>query len=39
MTGHFVSFGEKHQHDLHVAGEERDLALEKFRSVPSGCQR
>lgn len=28
MTGHFVSFGQRHQHDLHVTGEEWCSALE-----------
>lgn len=39
LTGHFVSFGEKYQHDLHGAGEEWGLAPEKLRSVPRVYQR
>lgn len=29
MTGHFVSFREEHQHDLHVTGEARGWAFER----------
>lgn len=39
MTGLFVSFGKKHQYDLHVAGEEWGLALENWASVTRGCER
>lgn len=40
MTEHFVSFGEKHQHDLHVAGGGWGLAPEHWVSaVPGGHQK
>ena len=39
MTEHFVSFGEKHQQDLHVAGGGWGLAPETWGSAPGGYQR
>ena len=38
MTGHFVSFGQRHQHDLRVTGEEWCLALEGWGECMEGIR-
>lgn len=38
MTGHFVSFGQRHQHDLRVTGEEWGLALEGWGECMEGIR-
>lgn len=38
MTGHFVSFGQRHQHDLYVTGEEWYSALEDWGKCVEGVK-